>query len=440
MQLYIRNLFYNVLTRNSIDKVRKLSRKLHWEDPAIVKKLHSAFTKVWKIKYSNVHLFAVLLHDLNRYHPDFAVGVIDEVLENIRIGMETNSFKYNQQRIATIKYLGELYNYRVVDSRVIFDTLWSLVTFGHPDGRPWPDVPSPIDSPDDCFRVRLVCTLLDTCGSCFERGALKKKLDSFLTFFQMYILAKRSMPMDVEFMMSDTFEQLRPKLVLFKTFAEAAEAVDEMVATGAKNGPVEEELEELDANQDGERRAGASDGEEGEEGDSSDEEEEEEEAVEPTDDIISDEDETNHRGVDPNAITQEEEDEFTRELAKMLSSTGEPRKATERKPVALDFAVPLVKRQRMRSYNDEDEEVEEAGKVMSFTLLTKKGSKQQTLKMDIPVESAIAVHTLEKRAQDKAEQQELKRRVLDYESREEATEKQGTKPQLSLALPVSNIG
>jgi regulator of nonsense transcripts 2 len=24
-----------------------------------------------------------------------------------------------------------LYNYRVVDSRVIFDTLWSLVTFGH---------------------------------------------------------------------------------------------------------------------------------------------------------------------------------------------------------------------------------------------------------------------------------------------------------------------
>lgn len=44
------------------------------------------------------------------------------------------------------------------------------------------------------------------------------------------------MPMDVEFMMSDTFEQLRPKLVLFKTFGEAAEAVDEMLAAGAKNG------------------------------------------------------------------------------------------------------------------------------------------------------------------------------------------------------------
>lgn len=97
----------------------------------VVRKLHNAFTKVWKIKYSNVHLFAVLLYDLGRFHPEFSVAVLDDVLENVRVGMEVNNFKYNQQRVATVKYLGELYNYRVVDSRVIFDTLWSLVTFGH---------------------------------------------------------------------------------------------------------------------------------------------------------------------------------------------------------------------------------------------------------------------------------------------------------------------
>lgn len=45
--------------------------------------------------------------------------------------------------------------------------------------------------------------------------------------------------------------------------------------------------------------------------------------------------------------------------------------------------------------------------------------------MEIPLESAIAVHSLEKRAQDKAEQQQLKRLVLDYEQREEQAEKQG---------------
>lgn len=35
MQLYIRHLFYNVLTRNSSDKVLKLVRKLHWDDPLV---------------------------------------------------------------------------------------------------------------------------------------------------------------------------------------------------------------------------------------------------------------------------------------------------------------------------------------------------------------------------------------------------------------------
>lgn len=173
-------------------------------------------------------------------------------------------------------------------------------------------MPSPIDAPDDCFRVRLVCTLLDTCGSCFERGALKKKLDAFLTFFQvrfrlrrlmgvaltilvqMYALSKGTMPMDVEFMMSDTFEQLRPKLELYKTFPEAVQAVDEMLAAVAKNGawslavrwwvpllmrffagPGDEEVEEAGEVQDDGRRAGATDGaDEADEDESSDEDSE----------------------------------------------------------------------------------------------------------------------------------------------------------------------
>ena len=42
--------------------------------------------------------------------------------------------------------------------------------------------------PDDFFRVRLVCVLLDTCGMCFDRGTQKKKLDNFLTFFQVPIV------------------------------------------------------------------------------------------------------------------------------------------------------------------------------------------------------------------------------------------------------------
>lgn len=52
-------------------------------------------------------------------------------MESIVLGLEQNDFKFNQRRIAEVKYLGELYNYRMVDHPVIFDTLYRILTFGH---------------------------------------------------------------------------------------------------------------------------------------------------------------------------------------------------------------------------------------------------------------------------------------------------------------------
>jgi regulator of nonsense transcripts 2 len=52
------------------------------------------------------------------------------------------------------------------------------------DGRPTPGQTSPVDAPDDFFRIRLVCVLLDAVGMCFDRGSLKRKLDDYLVFFQ----------------------------------------------------------------------------------------------------------------------------------------------------------------------------------------------------------------------------------------------------------------
>lgn len=63
-------------------------------------------------------------------------------------------------------------------------TLHWLHIFPIAEGRPLPSAPCQIDMPDDYFRVRLVCVLLDTCGMCFDRGTQQKKLDNFLLFFQ----------------------------------------------------------------------------------------------------------------------------------------------------------------------------------------------------------------------------------------------------------------
>lgn len=184
MELFVRKLIYLDLTKRNYVKILKQLRKLHWGDEEVVSLLFKVFTKIWRVRYNNVHILAILVGALGRYHQDFAYSVIDEVLEQISLGLEQNNFKHNQRRIAQVKYLGELYNYKLVDSPVIFDALYRIVTFGHEGGTPRPGKICPLDMPDDFFRIRLVCTLLDVCGMCFDKGSAKKKLDFFLTFFQ----------------------------------------------------------------------------------------------------------------------------------------------------------------------------------------------------------------------------------------------------------------
>ena len=84
----------------------------------------------------------------------------------------------------------------LVDScRVVFDTLYLLLSFGHETS----EEADKLDPPFSYFRIRLVCSLLETCGQFFNKGLAKKRLDRFLTFFQRYLLAKPPLPLDVEF-------------------------------------------------------------------------------------------------------------------------------------------------------------------------------------------------------------------------------------------------
>jgi regulator of nonsense transcripts 2 len=130
-------------------------------------------------------MLAFLLAELSKYYPSFGVDVVDDCIERIRIDLELNLFKRNQKRISMIKYLGELYNYHMVDSNLIFETLYFVIRFGHENKVPIAGIYCPIDRPDDFFRTRLVCTLLDTVN--FKRMRGLKKLDLFLIFFQVEI-------------------------------------------------------------------------------------------------------------------------------------------------------------------------------------------------------------------------------------------------------------
>lgn len=416
MELFIRHLIYDVLAKKTVDKVLKLIRKLQWDDPSVVRVLHKVFTKPWKIKYSNLSLLAMLTYDLQRYYPSFTIGVVDQILEDVRRGLETNVYKNNQRRVASMKLLGELYIYRLFGSGIIFDTFWSLVTFGHPEGHPVPLQPCTIDMPDDFFRIRLVCVLLDTCGMCFDKGSQKKKLDNFLIFFQYYVLCKLELPMDIDFMLSDSIEAVRPKLTLVKNVQEAAVAVDEMFATAFKSAglTVEDEDSGDDSDEESERARG--DAEEEEEVVQDDDDDNRSESPEPVVHLITQE------NIGP---SEEEDSEFAKELAKMITdSSAESRKVDRRTAMAMwDSAVlPAGARKKRPELDPTANDEESDAGVMNFTLITKRGNKQQTRALAVPSESALAVHTRTAQQQEQEEQKQLKRLVLDYEQREEAEE------------------
>ena len=55
MEMFIRKMIYLDLSKKNVSSILKKLRMLHWEDPAIFALLQKSFTKVWKLKFSNIY-------------------------------------------------------------------------------------------------------------------------------------------------------------------------------------------------------------------------------------------------------------------------------------------------------------------------------------------------------------------------------------------------
>ncbi len=105
--------------------------------------------------------------------------------------------------------------------------------------------------PDDFFRIRLVATLLETCGIFFNRGASGKKLDYFLSFLQYYIYTKDPLPMDIEFIVQDVFALTRPQWKLASNIEEASRAFQLAMAQDQKTSGIDKAVEPEEPDSDG---------------------------------------------------------------------------------------------------------------------------------------------------------------------------------------------
>ncbi|KAK8675079.1 hypothetical protein V6N13_033151 [Hibiscus sabdariffa] len=479
---YIRKLLFTDLDKSSIEHVLRQLRKLPWSECESY--LLKCFMKVHKGKYSQIHLIASLTAGLSRYHDEFAVAVVDEVLEEIRIGLELNDYGMQQRRIAHMRFLGELYNYEHVDSSVIFETLYLILVFGHDTAEQ-----DNLDPPEDCFRIRMVITLLQTCGHYFDRGSSKRKLDRFLVHFQRYILSKGALPLDIEFDLQDLFAELRPSMTRYSSMEEVNTALVELEehehsastdkTSNEKHSDTEKPSSRTTSPSISADRPSILNGSEEnggmheEIGDGDSISESGSETIEPEGHNEDDLDEENHDDgcdtdeddEDDGGPASDEDDEvhvrqkvaelnplevasFDQELRAVVQESMEQRKLELRGRPTLNMMIPMnvfegsSKDHHGRVVGGEsgDEALdEEAGgsREVQVKVLVKRGNKQQTKQMYIPRDCTLVQSTKQKEAAEFEEKQDIKRLVLEYNDRvEEENNGLGTQ---TLNWPSGNI-
>ena len=473
------------------------------------------------VRYSNLPYLANLVSGLNQYYECVGVEVADSVLEDIRRGMEIGNPQFNQRRISQVKYLAELYNYQIVNSKVIFKTVYSFITFGvipfktslmhwvskntmvyekaynqydknHPPPEPptdsdfesddeeetfelakmkyedsfkkWLDkkektiasttvgktyanvtralfgvqnimANQQADKPDDLFRIRLVCSLLDTCGEYFKKGTAKKKLDLFLSYFQYYVIVKRTLPCwraemggvewpkHVDYQLSDTLQPLRPKLHIYKKFDQYAGLLTEIER-------IESELNrEINPN---------SLGAIAEEVDENDDDLYEDESDDSDSDISDDEeiDEEEYARIEAAKTAEEEarkkaeddakkaEEERKKELARKQAIQDEEafdkmfKDMMQNEIVENDRKVKDTNRPQLLQTANPSRYVNAEKSPSKFTFLIKnKNNKAQTAEIELSNNVEISSRIAEARCQQEQEKEELKKLTMAAQER-----------------------
>lgn len=448
MEIFVRKLIYKDLNPRNVVNVLQLLRALPWKNaltqelwdekafqerkkskpeenkeykPAMAEVIIpdvvlEIFTKVWKVKFSDVVLMAEIATGLTYFHPDFGVKLVDNVLELVRVGLEDMThFRFQQRRILIVRYLGELFNFGCVSSNIIFEALDSFISFGHQNNMPHPnETPvSKFDPPTDYFRIKLITELLDTCGAFFNKGSHAVKLDKFLVYFQYYILCKdaESMPLEIGFAIDDTLERLKPGFKRVRDFAEAEQMLINLKKNERINEPevqdnhaeeedhesVNEESEDDEENDD--EQNGSVDGDDPDEDDDEELLEEQEAEIEEEVVVVKEKFEE---------ATPEEQMAFSKELQDILSESIASRRNEKR--AVLDVAIPMSFKETESSKSKARNEIQKSdGQVVTFKLMTR---GQSVKSLAVPSDSVIALSAATKKEEKMKEQDALKKITL----------------------------
>ena len=262
LESYLRHLLVTRLEpeRQSVSFVSHQIQCYPWSDPVmecgvlVTKYMLKACRRG---RYKTTKAIAMLASDLRRSKPEVAARLIDAVLEEIEWFIRHPTFRDSQRTLVCARLLGELYCASVLPASVLFHEVHHLLNHGHeipealrhasanqelfaPRGKvsqtimedeemedeeeedtqlvdeenkaqqpmvvsvsPFstydPRVPSEIDPPTAVFRIKLVCTMLETASSHIVTPSNTSKLEFALASLQRYLFTKTLLPTDGKF-------------------------------------------------------------------------------------------------------------------------------------------------------------------------------------------------------------------------------------------------
>ncbi len=226
---------------------------------------------------------------------------------------------------------------------------------------------------------------------------------------QYYIYTKNPLPMDVEFAIRDIFELTRPQWKLASNFEEASKAFQLAVAQDQKTSGIDRTVDQDEGSSEASTDDENADDLPMPEPEGDEEMDSEDEAAEvctPKDTarqwtftnywlLVQDGEQHGSVGYSDSedeaiVVTRQEEEvdpedeaEFEREYAKMMAESLESRKF-ERKPL-FDIALPVRQKSREPSSLEGGDGLDgPAAGTVAFSLLTKKGNRQQVRRYPIP--------------------------------------------------------
>uniref|UniRef100_A0A9L0RIE0 UPF2 regulator of nonsense mediated mRNA decay n=1 Tax=Equus caballus TaxID=9796 RepID=A0A9L0RIE0_HORSE len=256
-------------------------------------------------------------------------------------------------------------------------------------------------------------------------------------------------PIDIDYMISDTLELLRPKIKLCNSLEESIRQVQDLereflIKLGLVNDKdskdsmtegenLEEDEEEEEGGAETEEQSGneseVNEPEE-EEGSDNDDDEGEEEEEENTDYLTDSnkENETDEentevmiKGGGLKHVPCVEDEDFIQALDKMMLENLQQRSGESVKVHQLDVAIPLHLKSQLRKgppLGGGEGEAESAD-TMPFVMLTRKGNKQQFKILNVPMSSQLAANHWNQQQAEQEERMRMKKLTLDINERQE---------------------